>query len=194
MLALHNIIALLELHSFPDPEWCFTDDGGEWKRVKELLPFSSSSGQVRIAGSGAPKSQRAPEKVNRATKVLALANSEETVGPGHSAAPQVTFAVRNISTSYGRGCTDTCWFLQSAKHLQALPWRPPLHKHMWQTLGMAEGTLVSGIKPCTSFQMMFAKLPKVCQEHPKPSTAAAISTDPVWVIPAGLSAEQIFEE
>lgn len=87
------------LQSFHDPQWWFTDDGGEWKRVKELLPFSSSFGQVRIAGSGAhvgswvSKSSYTGER--EATKVLFLHISEGTVEPGPSPAPQVMFAVRS---------------------------------------------------------------------------------------------------
>lgn len=54
MLGLHNIIALQlpHIHSTTQNDGSQMM-GGEWKRVKELLPFSSSSGQVRIAGSGA---------------------------------------------------------------------------------------------------------------------------------------------
>lgn len=138
--------------------------GGEWKRVKELLPFSSSSGQVRIAGPGAlvgsyvTRSSCTGERGHQRPCLR-----QEWGYSGTRAFSSTTGDIcceKHISTSYGRGwgcapqlhrCLLVSSVPSSPKHLQDLPSRPPLHKHTWQTLGVAEGTLVSGTKSCNKF-------------------------------------------
>lgn len=160
MLGLHNTIAL-QLHSFHDLEWWFTDgwveNGKGWRSCCCFLaPLGRWELQV-LGHSLAPKSHGASAQVNGATKALALAKSGTRT---FSSTTGDICCEKHISMSYGRGwgCAPQLHrrllvssVPPSPKHLQGLPSRPPLHKHMWQTHGVAEGTLVSGMKSCNKF-------------------------------------------